>query len=196
MQKKGQLTIFIIIGIVILFVLAVVYFTVYAPKRPEIPPEQFSDVQKYVDSCVEQTLRDGVTRLGRGPNPDYEGALADYVKSYLVYCPNFTADFPELVVKPKDIVSVNTTLTSDKSMVSAVVIYPISISKGAYTKNLERFYAEYSLVERGCASVPVNVNCRYTGSSTVTVKVTGITFTFNPGDFVGIGGVCIACKIG
>lgn len=196
MQKRGQITIFIIIGIVILLVLAVVYFVIYSPRQPEIPPEQFSDVQKYVDSCVEQTLRDGVTRLGRGPNLDYEGSLAGYVKTYLVYCPNFTADFPELVVRPKDIVSVDVTLASDKSMVSAVVTYPISISKGSYTRNLERFYAEYSLVERGCASVPVNTNCRYTGSDTVTVKVTGITFTFNTGDFVGISGVCIACKIG
>ncbi|MEM4245107.1 MAG: hypothetical protein QXR60_02805, partial [Candidatus Nanoarchaeia archaeon] len=119
--------------------------------------------------------------------------LADYIKEYVVYCPNFTADFPDLTITPKDISSVVVSMNNDKSMVSAVVIYPITISKGTYTRTLERFYAEYSLVQKGCASVPVDNQCKYTGTTEVTVKVINLVFTFKPGDFVGIGNTCIAC---
>ncbi len=195
MQKRGQLTIFIIIGIVILLVLGIIFFMMYKPKPPQVVPEQFSDVQKYVDGCVEQTLRDGITFLGRGPNPDYNNNLADYIKQYLVYCPNFTADFPDLEVRQKDIVSVAVSMNDDKSLVSAVVVYPVVVTKSGYTKTLERFYAEYPLVaEYNCASVPVDAACKAKISSPLTVKVGAITFTFKPDDFVGIGNTCIACK--
>jgi hypothetical protein len=194
MEKRGQVTIFIIIGIVVLIVIGVVFFIIYSPVAPQISPEQFSEVQKYVDSCVEQTMRDGVVYLGRGPHADYNKALAEYVTEYLVYCPNFTADFPELEVLPKDIVSVEVSLNQDKSMVSAVVVYPISVKKGSYTKTLERFYAEYALINKYCADVNVDSDCKSTSDTPVTTKVAGLTFTFNKGDFVGISDKCIACK--
>lgn len=196
MEKRGQLTIFIIIGMVILFVLAIVFFLVYKPlKEPETPPEQFADVKNYVDACVKQTLRDGVNKLGRGPHTDYNKALEDYMKTYVVYCPNFTADFPDMSITPKDVISVKVTLNNDQSLVSAVVVYPITITRGAFTKTLDNFYGDYTLVEKACAAVPINnrIDCRYSGSSSTTVKVSGITFTYNPGDFVGVGGTCIAC---
>ncbi len=194
MEKRGQLTIFIILGMVILAVLVLVFFLLYRPSPLGVVPEQFSSVQEYVDSCVEQTLRDGVTALGRGPNLNYEAALADYIKNYLVYCPNFTVDFPDLIVRPKDIVFVSASLSNDKSLVSTIVIYPITVRKGVYTKTLERFYAEYNLINHDCASVPVDAECKAQISAPVTVKVAGITLTFKPGDFVGLGNTCIACK--
>jgi len=194
MKKRGQLTIFIILGIVILVILAVVYFVLYSPGGIQIIPGQFSGLQKYVDSCVEQTLRDGVTKLGRGFNPDYESALSAYIKEYLVFCPNFTAEFPDLDIMPMDVVSVAASFNSDKSLLNAIVIYPITVKKGDHTETLERFYADYSLVKTGCAAVPVDPSCIYTGSTPITVTVSGLTFTFDPGDFVGIANSCIACK--
>ena len=194
MGKRGQVTIFIIIGIVVLIVIGVVFFILYSPVAPQIVPEQFSEVQKYVDSCVEQTMRDGVVYLGRGLHPDYNKALAGYVSEYLVYCPNFTADFPELEIIPKDVVSVEVSLNQDKSKVSAVIAYPISVKKGSYTKTLERFYAEYDLITNYCADVNVDSDCKSTSGALVTAKVAGMTFTFNKGDFVGISDKCIACE--
>ncbi len=194
MEKRGQLTIFIIIGIVILVILGIVFFVMYSPSGVRVPPEEFSDVQKYVDACVDQTLRDGVVYLGRGPNPNYNEALANYIKDYLVYCANFTADFPELEVTPKDLASVTVSLNAEKSLVTAVVNYPITVRKGDMTKTLERFYAEYQLVEKYCASISVDSDCKSTSNDPVTVKVAGLTFTYNKGDFVGIDNKCIACK--
>lgn len=193
MQKRGQVTIFIIIGIIILFVIGLVLFLVYPASKEKVIPEDFNEVQGYVDSCLEQTLRDGVVYLGEGPHSDYNSALAGYIKKYLVYCPNFTADFPDLMIKPKDISSVDVSLPSDKSFVRAEVVYPILVSRGSVVRTFDRFSADYSLVKSGCASVPVDSLCRYTGSVPVEVKISGLTFNFKNGDFVGGGGTCIAC---
>ncbi len=73
--KKGQVTIFIIIGIVILFVFAgVLYFTKISVKTPikaeegpivAMVPSEFQPIQAYTENCLRNTLKQGLKLLGQ-----------------------------------------------------------------------------------------------------------------------------------
>ena len=64
MTKKGQIAVFIVIGIVILiFASLIIYFTTTGEEdQSEQAPSSLdtSSVQSYVDSCLESTLRDAI----------------------------------------------------------------------------------------------------------------------------------------
>lgn len=96
MGKKGQITIFIIIGIVLLLIIGV-YFLVtsdFAEKTLrrsslEEVPLDIQPIKAYIDSCIEQTLIPGVYLLGlqggyiylpekKLKQPDYEIAYSLY----------------------------------------------------------------------------------------------------------------------
>jgi hypothetical protein len=182
----------------------VVFFVIYTPGETQVVPEQFSDVQKYVDTCVEQTLLTAYKNKVSETFPDYatlEGSIADEIKSTLVYCSNFTEDFPDLEIKPRDVVSVVVNFNSDNSMVSTTVIYPIVVSKGDYIKTLDRFYAEITLMRETCIPIKVNdrVNCQAAEEKTVRIDLgNGIqTVIYHMGDDVKIYGgdaaYCPAC---
>ncbi|MEE9525999.1 MAG: hypothetical protein V3V78_05330 [Candidatus Woesearchaeota archaeon] len=66
-QKRGQITVFIILGIIILLsILLFVYFreavTVFKPERV-IPPE-LEPLNEFVEGCLNQIARDGINILG------------------------------------------------------------------------------------------------------------------------------------
>ena len=71
MQKRGQVTIFIILGIVIVVALAMVFMfrseiTEFFSELGEgevVVPEQLQPVQTYLDDCVGQIALDGITLL-------------------------------------------------------------------------------------------------------------------------------------
>ena len=73
MEKRGQVTIFIIVGLAILFVVGATLFFKEAIverglfrdiKEPEIIPEQIIAVDFYVDGCIEQVAEEGLTLIG------------------------------------------------------------------------------------------------------------------------------------
>ncbi len=73
MQKSGQVTLFIIIGIVLLVVSAGVFYVSQLTKqtafekeaiKATVVPEQFVPVQQFVTGCVESTLNEATTILG------------------------------------------------------------------------------------------------------------------------------------
>lgn len=71
-NRKGQVTIFIIIGIVLLFSTAIVLFIrdkVAEVKPPAVPeleriPSDLEPVRNFVTQCVEQTALDGLIKMG------------------------------------------------------------------------------------------------------------------------------------
>jgi hypothetical protein len=178
MEKRGQLTIFIIIGIVILIILGVVFFVVYSPGSVRTPPDDFSDVQNYVDACVESSLKDAVRICGGDLCSDYNNNVSDYIKSNLPLCVDFANDFPSIEVTPRGSVSATVSVSPDRSLVSAVVYYPVTVVKGDMTKVLDRFYAELDLVERACIPVAVDANCRAMEDRTFNIQVEGLTTTW------------------
>ena len=86
-SKNGQVTIFIIIGIVLLFTFAgIMYFTsntisqrVSSEGEPIIQnaPQAFNSIQVYTQDCLEQTAQDGILILGEQGGYIYPDLLGE-----------------------------------------------------------------------------------------------------------------------
>lgn len=67
-EKRGQITLFIIIGILIV-ALAGVFLYIRGEKlaveEPEVIPQEFVPLKEYVDECVKMTLTQGVLLMGQ-----------------------------------------------------------------------------------------------------------------------------------
>ncbi len=64
-QKRGQITIYVILGIVILIVLGIVIYYTQQPATEGIIksttlPSQFAQVEAHIQGCLEQTTREGI----------------------------------------------------------------------------------------------------------------------------------------
>jgi len=64
MQKRGQITIFIVVGILILFAVGLVLYV--ASIRPELRifAERESEVEQYIGVCLETTAEEAITQIG------------------------------------------------------------------------------------------------------------------------------------
>ncbi|MGV8086452.1 MAG: hypothetical protein ACP5N1_02365 [Candidatus Woesearchaeota archaeon] len=69
-KKKGQITLFIILGLVLVVIVGLaIYFFSVANSKPFKPsdinvPEQFEPVQDYVTQCVNQIATNGIIKMG------------------------------------------------------------------------------------------------------------------------------------
>ncbi len=87
-SSKGQVTVFIIIGIILLFSFAVVFFIVKsgtterlaAAEDPIIAqvPQEFQPLQSYTDSCIRQIGKRGLLVLGEQGGYIYPDLMGEY----------------------------------------------------------------------------------------------------------------------
>ena len=68
MLKRGQITFFIVLGIVILVVIAFLFFIKGIYKIPErekviLAPTQKNPVEKYMESCIIKTANEALDRI-------------------------------------------------------------------------------------------------------------------------------------
>ncbi len=90
-SRRGQLTVFIIVGILILFTFtAVLFFTrtltrdpLAGEREPVIAavPAEFQPLQSYTESCLSQTARQGLLLLGEQGGYIYPEMAGDYSSS-------------------------------------------------------------------------------------------------------------------
>ncbi|MFA5887186.1 MAG: hypothetical protein WC852_00555 [Candidatus Nanoarchaeia archaeon] len=117
MFKRGQITIFIILGIVI--IIAVIFGVV---MRKEIVKavsssedkeaisfsEQSAEVKKHVEGCLEQSLNDAVFNSNIGSSPsitsfdDYYAQIAILVKDKAEECINFNQFKPLIITRDQE----------------------------------------------------------------------------------------------
>ncbi len=64
MSKRGQITIFIVVGIVILFAVGIVLYAANIQQKLRVFQEEESEIQMYVGVCLEETAKDAVNSLG------------------------------------------------------------------------------------------------------------------------------------
>jgi len=65
LRKKGQITLFIILGILMLTAVGMfIYFRTAVRKEAEIITTEYSPVTVFVDSCIDSISRDGIKTLG------------------------------------------------------------------------------------------------------------------------------------
>lgn len=214
MKNRGQVTIFVILGLVILVVVSVLIYLSSSALRKEEPLKEsiiegeVSDVRLYVTSCLEESLKNSVRYCsgnfpgGGSKCPDYETDLANRVKEGFCNCiPQCTdfSTFKNTQVEVKGEIKIKASLTEDKKRITATMEYPILVKKDNSEHMLgmteSPFVAEYLLEQSSCVPIKIQDNdynsCQ--ADEDKTVEVLGVIFTFQKGDKVAIGDKCIAC---
>jgi|APSaa5957512622_1039677.scaffolds.fasta_scaffold24011_1 hypothetical protein len=196
MRKRGQISVFIIVAIVIVVTL-ILYFAVKGDLifvsgiNPEI-----EHIYSFVDNCVNQVSEDAIYQIGysggyfltpevasetgiaiyfdRGENliplkEDIENELSLYVNDMLFFCVQNFVDFPDFIVDAGEI-------KSEVEIVEGKVIfyvnYPLSINKGDNTYSLKSFKTE----------IPSRLNTIYNVALEIILE-----------QMLYYGGVCVNC---
>jgi hypothetical protein len=196
MEKRGQVTIFIILAIII--VASIILFFVFRGKtslngrvNPEVVP-----ISNYITDCIKQTARYGLYEIGaKGGyyfppkesldtgeayyvlnkknlipnNTKIESQIDAYIKVNLRSCTNGFIKFPTFNITEREI-SAKTSLKNDR--ISLDVNYPISIKKSGYTYALSDFKNIEVLTH---ADLLYNIAANY---SNIFIKNGGLSLTY------------------
>lgn len=200
MQKRGQITLFIIIGIVIIAVIAMVFalrtdLVKSSAKKIVSLTESFTssanEVQGIAEDCLKSKLQEATILYGNKKVENYEEAVAGHIKDTLASCLDFSSVDNVEVSREGDI-SVTAELSSDKSSISATAKVNIEINSGKDHQSIEEIYAEVEFYKRCCVPVRVNSDCESKDSG--QYNVCGFFFDVSEGDKVfDAGGSCLAC---
>lgn len=156
MQKKSQVTLFVVLGIVIVVVIALLFYARIAARKSVAEEDisfsaQVDNVKNYVGGCLRYTLISGkgyYLVMDQTTVAGIKMQLEYYIDNNLKEC---TGDFDifNLEIEDYDVES-EVTLKGDDvnnlDIIAANVRYPVTIKKGERKAVLEEFYADYSLV--------------------------------------------------
>lgn len=199
MQKRGQITIFIIIGIVLIAIIALTLglrtdLAKSAVKKAASLTESFAtksdNVKVIAEDCLKSKLQEAVILYGNRKVEDYEKALANQIESSIPVCLDFSS-VDGVDVNREGNIEIVTELNADKSAVSATATLNIEINHNEDHQTIENVYAEVSFAKKCCVPVRVDSDCMSKDSG--TYKVCGFVFEIQDGDSLGRGGNCLAC---
>lgn len=167
MNKRGQLTIFIIAAVLIVGLFILGFFLL--KSKNEVPTLYVDSIKNYVDACVKQTGEDAIAEIGKHggyyfppvsstrtgiayyyanktnmlPSQSVlEDQISLYVKENLFFCTKNFVDFTNYNVTQGNI-SVETTISKDK--VDIKVNYPLTISQGEEVSRIDSFENEINV---------------------------------------------------
>lgn len=213
MKNRGQVTIFVILGLVILVVVSVLIYLSSSALRKEEPLKEsiiegeISDIKSYVTSCLDDSLKEAVEYCSGnlpegGPKcTDYEEDVAARVEEGFCNCvPNCNdfSNFKNIQIEVKGEINLKAKITEDKKKIGLTMVYPLLVTKGDSEHMLgtieSPFVAEYELEQRDCVPVEVDDHTSCIAAETKTVEILGLILTYRKDiDRVAIGGTCIAC---
>lgn len=215
MKNRGQVTIFVIVGLMIVVVVGVAFYlsSQSLSKKGEkfavlSVEEQVSQVKEYVLSCLDDALKEAVSYCsGNFPNggpkcADYERAIEDRVKEGFCNCvPNCNdfSTFKNIQVEAKGEISIKAKLADDKKKITVTMEYPMLVKKGTSENMLgtkeSPFTAEYALEQKSCVQIKLTGDDyeKCEAAEEKTVEVLGLILTYHVNDKVAIGETCIAC---
>ena len=214
MQKRGQITAFVAVGIIIF---AVIGLAVYisqvstSSKKPvpfEIVPYDVQNVEKYVTSCLDEAIKEAVSYCsgnfptGEPKCPDYELNIENRLLENFCICIPECKDFSifkNLEIELKGDPQPKAILTKDKKILRVMMEFPILIKKGEsqylFGTADSPFFTQHELEQSSCIIIKLKNNdyalCE--ADEEKITEVLGISFHFHVGDKVIIGGRCIAC---
>lgn len=193
MLKKGQVTAFIIIGLV-LFV--IVSFIIISRSKPLTQPKIFDEQLKfkiinYVEGCLKQNLEESIA-LTKG-DPERVSDMEDYIFVHLSECTQFNEpDFKELKIS-KRLKDVKVLFNQDNSRIAVSIDYPLTITGKAGNLELREFSTEVALKRNFCFDVRVNNKEECISQEDKLVSSVGLSREVRVGDSLLAGGVCLAC---
>jgi len=196
MKKRGQVTIFIALGIIL--VVALILVIAFRGNIAEVITQQttgaktgFSaqvdEVRSHVQNCLEKSLQEAYPILATRKVSDYDSELATEVEIRVGQCADLTS-FTDVYVRKLGSPKVEAFRDSSNTQITATLTFPLSVEKGDNVERLESFSAEESLVKPICVlKEKLDSNCR------ATEEVIAGGFIFEPGEEVKIGGECLEC---
>jgi len=175
--KKGQVAVFVIVGILIFVAIAILFFIKTGDKKTQ--DLEIDSIKSYIDSCVESVSREGVYLIAMQggyfevPNPkeeysyieipiywdtkkDYfpdkevvEEEIMKYIQLALPICLDEFKDFEDSGFS-FEIGNLDGSATFKKDVMKIKLNYPISVKKGDATVILEDFSTDvYSDLNKG-----------------------------------------------
>ena len=173
LNKRGQITIFIIVAIIIIAVAGIYYFTNSDTLRDEPSIPESKEVYSFVQYCIEKSISESIVEIGQ--NGGYmlpakfstEGGFAYYYFNYTNYmpskekiteelsslikgklfaCTNDFKEFTEINIFQKD-PEIITLIGNNKILFD--IKYPLTLEKGNSTSILEDFGEYRSEVRLG-----------------------------------------------
>lgn len=147
MQKRGQVTIFVILGIII--IVAIVFGitmkkqiaqTLRGSETAETLSftEQAQEVKKYVEDCLKESLidaKDAMLPLNMDPE-DYNNQLQRGVKERTIACLNFRQFADVEITDNKDEMTVEISRNSKRTVITAIAKFDVLIKQG---ENAQRY---------------------------------------------------------
>jgi len=89
MPKKGQVVLFLIIGFTLLIVAGITIYFRFAStdesavSRIQYFPQSIVPIKKYIEACLEKTIKDGILSIGM------QGGYYQTPKPYIDFSPNY-----------------------------------------------------------------------------------------------------------
>jgi len=179
MNKRGQVTIFVIVAILIVAIVAI-YFLLIKPPN-ETQGVYTASIYNFVDECIQETAEDAIYEIGQNggyyfppststqtgiayyylngrnimPKEDIlENQISLFIEQNLFFCTKNFVQFKNYNISQGEI-SVDTTISKDA--VKIEVNYPITLSQGEDSARIEDFeediYVRLGLIHSSIAEV-------------------------------------------
>lgn len=197
LEKKGQITIFVILGVVILVIVSIIiYFSLEKQPKSEQIPFEIQKVESFLRGCLDDALISGVAYCASGHNcPYYEEDLGGQLVISFLECTGAQGEriqeqFPNYEI---EIGNADVNIRRLTNKVEALLSFPVIIKKDDQEHSLEEFRSEYMVESTGCIPCPTCEDDCITQEE-MQVTILDLSWTIPPGGFVGLKeGECLAC---
>lgn len=162
MEKKGQVTIFIVVAIVLIGIVGL-YFSLRGELKVDTFTPESEEIYLFVENCIESTAEEAIYSIGQsggyflppelstdsgipyyyynGQNympykEEIEEEVSEYINEMLSFCVKNFVDFPEFNISEGEI-KTETKILDNKVVLN--IEYPINIKKGESTTRLKNF---------------------------------------------------------
>lgn len=156
MSKRGQVTIFVILGIVILFIVILGYSfrtsifktsSETAIKETASFADEVNGVRAQVEDCMESALSEAIPWFGNTPFKSYDEyytAVGSFVSDRMKACLN-VAQFRGLSIDKQNDPVVTVFADNQKTMITAIAKFDLKITKAESEQTLSEFQAKINL---------------------------------------------------
>ena len=203
-MKKGQATIFIVIGIVLfLIILITIFLRAGIIKKATVSQlvtslsfeKQVEEVKNYVRSCLESTTNTAIDMLNTASiesYEEYERQIALIVKAKFPQCTDFSK-FKGVKVENEKLNNVTVKFSEDKKSLYVEADYNLDVIKGKKSAKISNIATEINFKVSCCIPVEVDNDCIYNGGTITVTNECGATYTIHNGDSLKVGDICVAC---
>ncbi|MFH1637074.1 MAG: hypothetical protein ABIB71_01470 [Candidatus Woesearchaeota archaeon] len=197
-NKSGQVTAFVIIGIVIVSILGLLFMmksqimeaTGINEKISTISfSDDVADVEAHVQKCLDESLKEAVFfYTDKDVGGIYEDVVAQRMQNSAYKCIDFN-QFTRVSVRSLSRRDIRVEKFGDR--ISSTLYYEIRIEKGDNSDTLDSFHSEFKLTRKCCIPVEVDYDCKAQDSG--DYHVCGLVYNVWEGKELKAGGECLAC---